>query len=62
MRCFSCGKEIPESKRMCDECAAKMVSRLVEEKEKESKSGSGFKLPNDVPKGVVKSWKPKESL
>lgn len=62
MKCFSCGKEIPDSKRMCDECAAKMVGRLIEEKEKEDKKTRGFKFPNGVPKGVVKSWKPKESL
>lgn len=59
MKCFSCGKEIPDSKRMCDECAVKMVSKLVEAKE-ENKKDSGFKFPNGVPKGVVKQWKPKQ--
>ena len=58
MKCLSCGKKIPETKRMCDECAAKMVSRLVEEKEKEDNKTRGFKLPNGAPSGVVKSWKP----
>ncbi|MBM4401793.1 MAG: hypothetical protein FJ044_00925 [Candidatus Cloacimonetes bacterium] len=59
MRCLSCGKEIPESKRMCDECAAEMVSKLIEHKKAENKKSKGFQFPNGAPKGVVKSWKPK---
>lgn len=59
MKCLSCSKEIPDSKRMCDECAVKMVSRLVEGK-KENKEKSSFKFPDDMPKGIVKQWKPKQ--
>lgn len=63
MNCLSCHKEIPDSKRMCDECVRAMITRLVEAKEGKSKKSRQEQswnevIPPEAPKGVVKAWKP----
>lgn len=59
MKCINCGISISDIKRMCDECAAKMVSDLIEDKEKENAQDKKENiLPADLPEGVVISWDP----
>lgn len=63
MNCISCGCEITEVKRMCDECAKSMIERLAQDlhrKKEQEKTGQTWQPPADAPAGVVKTWKPKK--
>lgn len=64
MNCLSCGQEIPEHLRMCQECAKKMVDRIIAKKQEHrmySERRESFVWPEDAPKGVVRAWKPKHT-